>query len=205
MSPNEREQLQQFLNQLKQARLNHKDNEADQLISETVAKQPDASYLLVQRSLLLEQALNNAKAQISELQKQQSTQTNSFLGNDPWAQAPSQHLNYQAPRPAAPVATANNSWLGGSGLLGNVASTAAGVVAGSFLFQGIENLMGHHNYGGWQNNPGGFGEHLNEQTIVNNYYGDDAIRDAGFSPDTSDFDTDNSDFDAGGDNDSDWI
>jgi hypothetical protein len=30
-------------------------------------------------------------------------------------------------------------------MLGNVATTAAGVVAGSFLFQGIQGLMGHHN------------------------------------------------------------
>lgn len=204
MSPNEREQLQQFLNQLKQAKLSTKDNEADQLISDTVAHQSDAPYLLVQRCLLLEQALNNAKFQISELQKNQASPTNSFLGNDPWAQTSNQTPNYQAPRPTSPVAP-NNNWLGGSGFLGNVATTAAGVVAGSFLFQGIENLMGHHNYGGWQNNPGGFGEHLNEQTIVNNYYGDDAIHDAGFTPDTTEYDSDNSDFDVGDNSDSDWI
>ena len=205
MSPNEREQLQQFLNQLKQAKLSQKDSDADQLILDAVAHQPDAPYLLVQRSLLLEQALHNAKLQISELQKNQPAQTASFLGNDPWAQAPSQTANYQPPRPTAPLAANNNSWLGGSGFMGNLASTAAGVVAGSFLFQGIENLMGHHNYGGWQNNPSGLGEHLNEQTIVNNYYGDDAIHDAGFTPDTADYDSGNSDFDTGNDSDSDWI
>ena len=204
MSPNEREQLQHFLNQLKQAKLENKDHEANQLISEAVSHQTDAAYLLVQRSLLLEQALNNANVQISEFQKQQSSQSHSFLENDPWSQTASQNTRYQAPRPVAPP-VANTSWLGGSGLLGNVASTAAGVVAGSFLFQGIESLMGHHNYGGWQNNPSGFGEHLNEQTIVNNYYGDDAIRDAGLTSDATDFDTDNIDFDSGSDSDSDWI
>jgi len=30
-------------------------------------------------------------------------------------------------------------------MLGTVATTAAGVVAGSFLFQGIQGMMGHHN------------------------------------------------------------
>ena len=30
-------------------------------------------------------------------------------------------------------------------MLGNIATTAAGVVAGSFLFQGIQGHMGHHN------------------------------------------------------------
>jgi hypothetical protein len=32
-------------------------------------------------------------------------------------------------------------------MLGTVATTAAGVVAGSFLFQGIQGLMGHHGQG----------------------------------------------------------
>ena len=41
------------------------------------------------------------------------------------------------------AATPASSW--GSGMLGTVATTAAGVVAGSFLFQGIQGLMGHHN------------------------------------------------------------
>ena len=31
--------------------------------------------------------------------------------------------------------------------MANLATTAAGVVAGSFLYQGIQNLMGHHNPG----------------------------------------------------------
>lgn len=42
------------------------------------------------------------------------------------------------PAPAA----APSTW--GSGLLGSVATTAAGVVAGSFLYHGIQNLMGNH-------------------------------------------------------------
>jgi len=52
-----------------------------------------------------------------------------------------------------------------------VATTAAGVVAGSFLYQGIENLMGHHSSGFGQQS---FGEPFAEKTVVNNYYGDDA-------------------------------
>ena len=205
MSPNEREQLQHFLHQLKLAKLISKDNDANEMILETIAHQPEAAYLLVQRCLLLEQALNNAKTQISELQKNQITPTNSFLGNDPWAQASAPTPNYQAPRPATAAIATNNSGFGGSSFLGSVASTAAGVVAGSFLFQGIENLMGHHSNGGWQNNSGGFGEQLSEQTIVNNYYGDDAIRDAGFNPDNVDYETDSSDYGTDTDTDSDWI
>lgn len=59
------------------------------MIHEAVSHQPDAAYLLVQRSLLLEQALNTAKAKINELESRlQSTgadsSTGSFLRNDPW-------------------------------------------------------------------------------------------------------------------------
>ena len=48
-----------------------------------------------------------------------------------------------AKQPIAPAAPAAPAW--GSSMLGTVATTAAGVVAGSFLFQGIQGLMGHHN------------------------------------------------------------
>jgi hypothetical protein len=37
-------------------------------------------------------------------------------------------------------------------MLANLATTAAGVVAGSFLYQGIEQMMGHHNAGLGGNN-----------------------------------------------------
>jgi hypothetical protein len=47
--------------------------------------------------------------------------------------------------PAGTNAAAPSAW--GSGMMANLATTAAGVVAGSFLYQGIQNLMGHHNTG----------------------------------------------------------
>lgn len=191
MNTQERDQLSQFLQQLAAAKLGNKDQDAANMIAETVARQPDAAYLLVQRAMLLDQALNTAKAQINDLQNQLQTSRSGnqggFLNNDPWAQpaAPSGQVpgagGYQMPRPAA--APASGGFLGGgaSSFLGNVATTAAGVVAGSFLFQGIENLLGHHGGSAW--GQGGYndglmsGEHVTEQfTTVNNYYGsaDDA-------------------------------
>lgn len=203
MNANEREQLQQFLNQLTQTRAQHKDSEAEKLIQAAVAQQQDAAYLLVQRSLLLEQALNQAKLQIESLQQQNTS--NRFLGNDPWAQTPNPAPTYQATR--VPPNASNPSWLGGgSGFLGNVATTAAGVVAGSFLFQGIESLLGHHGgMGGWHSNQSGWGEQIAEQTVVNNYYGDDAIREANFTPDDNSYITDDDSFNSDGDSDSDWM
>jgi hypothetical protein len=44
-----------------------------------------------------------------------------------------------AARPAA-AAAQQSAW--GSGMLGTVATTAMGVVAGSMLFQGIQSMMG---------------------------------------------------------------
>ena len=85
--------------------------------------------------------------------------------------------NYQIPRNAAQqqqqqqLPAAASGFGVGSSFLGNMATTAAGVVAGSFLFHGIENLMGHHSSGLGQQS---LNEHVPEQNVVNNYYGDDA-------------------------------
>jgi hypothetical protein len=89
--------LHDFLAQLIQARGIQKDPEADALIQRAVAQQPDAAYLLVQRSLLMEQALNNAKDQIAQLQNQvQSAQQGDrrFLDANAWG-------NSGASRPAS--------------------------------------------------------------------------------------------------------
>ena len=114
MNTQERDLLTQLLKQLVEFKITSKDAEAESLIRDAVAHQPDATYLLVQRVLLLEHGLNNAKARIDELQKQlqanQSAQaSSSFLGNDPWAQpavnsAPVPGAGaYQPPRYAPPV------------------------------------------------------------------------------------------------------
>jgi hypothetical protein len=185
MNSLEREQLNQLLKQLGEITLTTRDAEADFLIRETAARQPDATYLLVQRTMLLEQALNGAKARIDDLQSQllnsQSIQKNNFLSNDPWAQPTASNVgtvpgagSYQIPRNAAQqqqLPAAASGFGIGSSFLGNVATTAAGVVAGSFLFHGIENLMGHHSSGVEQQS---LSEHVPEQNVVNNYYGDDA-------------------------------
>lgn len=218
MNLQERNQLSQFLSQLGEVKLSAKDTEAEALIQEAAAGQPDAAYLLVQRALLQDQALNAAKAQIAELQNQlqntAGTQRGGFLGNDPWAQAAANNAgvpgagNYQPPR-AAPAQSASffGGGTGGSSFLGNVATTAAGVVAGSFLFQGIESLMGHHGASaGWGQQA--FGEHAAapEQTVVNNYYGDDAIQQANAEQSRDDYSVSEADYGLPDDSDeSDWI
>ena len=232
MTPQERDQLTQFLKQLGEARVAEKSAEADTLIREAVSKQPDAAYLLVLRAMLVEQALNTAKAQIVQLQNQlQSAQggnrNTGFLGgSNPWAQSldgvsgsagvPGAG-NYQIPRAApgahaAPAATSFGAPAGGAGsFLGSVATTAAGVVAGSFLFQGIENLMGHHQSpsSSWGDAAG---EQVTEQTVINNYYDTPTANELAKNDDWSQPDnvgdflaSDDSEAIFGDNDDSDWV
>jgi hypothetical protein len=159
MTPQEREPLTAFLQQMTQAQAGQKDPEADALIREASSRQPDAAYLLVQRAMGLDYALQAALAQTAKLQAEldqlRSGTRSSFLDNaNAWgrampapsptnvplaAAAPARVAAQPAPAAGAPA----SSW--GSGILGTVATTAAGVVAGAFLYQGIQGLMGHHN------------------------------------------------------------
>ncbi len=171
MSPQETQVLQNFLDQLVKVQDSNKDVQALALINEAVSRQPDAHYLLVQRALLLDQALSNANQQIASLQTQLrdlQTQRNpspsgGFLdatttgwGNSASSRAQpaaSYSVSGQALPPplptnymnaAAPVAAPASGFFGGGtgNVLGTVAATAAGVAAGAFLFQGIGHLMG---------------------------------------------------------------
>lgn len=159
-----------FLQQMTQAQAGQKDTEAEALIREACARQPDATYLLVQRAMGLDFALQAAQAQVTkqqaELEQLRAGKQNSFF-SDPnaWGRstanavsaAPPASNQAQAPlaplspatlsrggAAAAPFAAAPASSWGGAGLLGTIATTAAGVVAGSFLYQGIQGMMNHH-------------------------------------------------------------
>jgi hypothetical protein len=169
MNSAEREQLTQFLQQLVQAQAGPKDVEAQSLIARALAQQPDAAYLLVQRALLQDAGLQVAQDRITALQdevarlKQPGTPAGAaggFLDANAWgrapvapsvapalqagmigsqlsAQQPAAPANYQAPPPAA-------SGFQAPSFLTSMASTAAGVAAGAFLFQGLGHLMGGH-------------------------------------------------------------
>ena len=102
MSPQDSQMLTDFLNQLTQVRGIQKDPEADALIQRAVAQQPDAAYLLVQRALLLEQGLNNARAQISALQNQLQGQQGDgkFLDANTWGNSGTRQAPPQVQPPA---------------------------------------------------------------------------------------------------------
>ena len=169
MNLQEREQLTTFLQQLAQAQAGPKDEEAQTMIAGTFARQPDAAYLVVQRALLLDAALQEAQTQMTQLKAQLAQQrpapaSSSFLDATTWGRQPSPVVSspamsspsvqaaqavqavqgIQAVQPAA-FAPASRGFQA-PGFLSNMATTAAGVAAGAFLFQGINSLVGsHHN------------------------------------------------------------
>jgi uncharacterized protein len=149
MNPQEKVQLEQFLQQLNSTQAGAKDSDADSLIAESIKRQPDASYLLVQRAMGLEMALQVAQKQMADMQAQ-IDQTNKpssgFLsGINSWGRAgPAQGTPANAMAAARPAAGAAQPSAWGSGMLGAIATTAIGVVAGSMLYQGIQSMMGQN-------------------------------------------------------------
>lgn len=179
MTPQERELLTTFLQQMTQAQAAQKDPEAEALIRDAASRQPDALYLLTQRALGLDYAMQAKEAQMAKLQAEldqlrRPTPTSFLADPNAWGRsapvaapvvttsaastanadlaplaplgsgtlqrnAPQAMQSAQAMRPAA----AASSW-GGAGILGSVATTAAGVVAGGLLYQGISSMM-HRN------------------------------------------------------------
>ncbi len=181
----EREQLNLFLQQLTQVQASQKDAEADALIREACTRQPDAGYLLVQRAMQLEHALQTMKGRFdqvqAELERARAGAPSSFMNDaNAWGKpvatsvtsAPAASAVGMATLPRAqapaPAAGAASSW--GSGILGTVATTAAGVVAGSFLFHGIQNLMGQHGGAGGATAAANTVPPVADNTVINNYY-----------------------------------
>jgi uncharacterized protein len=206
MSPQETQTLQDFLYQLTQVRGIAKDAQAEAMIAAAVAQQPDAAYLLVQRALLMEQALTASKGQVAALQAQlqavqQGAQSPGFLDGNAWghapaapmrpnpasnfppAYAPAPQLAQPAPQYQAAPAQSPGFFGGGMGsMLGMVAATAAGVAGGAFLFQGIEHLMNGNGGAGTMHQNGLSSPVENvENTTVNNYYGSDADKSSGLA------------------------
>ncbi len=141
MNAQERETLTRFLQGLVQARPVAKDVEAERMIRENCNYQPDASYLLVQRALVLEEALQRAQAENAGLRAEVDrlrAGASRFADDNAWGSSRPAHAAAPAqPTPAAMPGEAQR----GSGMLGAMAGTAAGVVAGSLLFHGIEQMM----------------------------------------------------------------
>lgn len=185
MTPDERTLLTNFLSDLMASRGVVKDREADALIGQALAANPDAAYLLVQHAIVADQALHSAQARIADLEARVAPTTTSFLPPaSPWSGRPQAaspwggQSGYAQPAygqpayaPAAP--DARPSIFGGGGGLGSflrsAGTTAAGVAGGEMLFDGLSNLFGgHHAHGLF----GGDSYDAPRENIVINNYGD---------------------------------
>ncbi len=170
MTPQEQELIKGLFDRLSQLESQPRDPEAERLIAQGLAGAPHAIYALVQTVLVQDEALRLANARIEELQARTSAAAEpeqrpaSFLdsmrealgGRAPRGSVPSVRTagrnqpQSQEPQPAYPRQMPPSAYPGAPGLgsggsfLGTAASTAAGVIGGSLLLDGIRSMFGHH-------------------------------------------------------------
>ena len=190
MTPQERSMLEDLTRKVRETQITETDSEAEQLLRQELGSDPEAIYKLAQTVLVQNLALNQAYAQIQQLQQTtqqpQPARSTSFLAGllshrDPaptppppqYQQVPYQPMSsqYAAPYPEASSAAGS--------FLRSAATTAAGVAAGALAFEGIESLMHGFGQGGSMGGGGGWGAAgfaspgpVVDETVINNYYDD---------------------------------
>ena len=199
MTPQEEQLLNGLIDRLNQTQLEEKDPHAEALLNQRLAGNPDALYMLAQTVLVQNIALDQAKAQVSQLQQQMQQQrpqpahATSFLGRllgerdeqpPMQQQAPSPGYQQIPPQYSSPqsqygvpqypqaqyVPAAQPSFLSGA------LQTAAGVAAGALAFEGVESILhgfGHGGYGWGGPGMGGFGMGERPVEVINNNYYDE--------------------------------
>jgi hypothetical protein len=194
VTPQEQQLINSLVERVNQTQLQEKDPDAEALLTQGLSSNRDALYILAQSVLIQNFALDQAKAQVEQLQQQlqqarQPAHATSFLGNllghrDP---APPPYTPVQptyVPPPPLPPAYADPQYgqpqyvpAGQPSFLRGAMQTAAGVAAGALAFEGVESLLhggfGHPGFGmepgmGMMGGGGGFGRP--EETVINNYY-----------------------------------
>ena len=198
MTPQEEQLLNSLIDRLNQTALQEKDPDAEALLKERLAGNPDALYMLAQTVLVQNIALDQAKAQIGQLQQQvqqlqqqhtQPAHTTSFLGrllgdrddqqqSPPPQQAPAPAYQQVPPQYAAGQPQYQQPQyvpVGQPSFLRGAMQTAAGVAAGALAFEGVESILhgfGHGGYGwgGPGYGMGGFGMGERPVEVINNYY-----------------------------------
>jgi uncharacterized protein len=158
MTPEERQLIAGLFDRLRNFGRPDKDREAEALINQSVRAMPDAPYMLVQSTLVQEQALEATHSRLQELEgrlrdleeeRQKSAGSGSFLGGlfgtRPTAVPPSQpaaaSYDRQSPwsgspqqQPAPPPAS--------GGFLQSAMTTAAGVAGGMLAAGAIRDMLG---------------------------------------------------------------
>ena len=181
MTPQETELVDELFDRLAKLENVPRDPEAERLIAAGLQRAPHAVYALVQTVLLQDEALKRANARIEELQAQAGgaaapeQRPASFLDSmreavisprEPRGSVPSVRASapgYEPPQgyqpqpgyPPPPSYPEGPAFGSGGSFLGTAASTAAGVIGGALLLDGIRSMFGHH-LGGY--GPSAFGD-----------------------------------------------
>jgi uncharacterized protein len=152
MTPQERELVTQLFDRLATLENQPRDPDAERTIIDGLRRAPNATYALVQTTLVQDEALKRADARIQELEARlgdaPAGQPTGFLDGMRDAllgrrgSVPSVRPAQTQDREAAPAAAFGRPASGGS-FLGTAAAAAAGVIGGSLLLDGIRSMMGH--------------------------------------------------------------
>lgn len=174
MNAQERLRVERLVSRLAAQPETPKDEDALRELSALMRVRPDAPYLLMQRALMLELMLEQAQLELEQLRR--ARQAMPPAAHVPQAPAPGlaeRLLRRMAPSAAARATPGMTYGMTGGpapgmgygrpsasgGFLRNAAAVGAGVLGGSLLFQGLENLFDgdddhHHHYG----DPQGLGD-----------------------------------------------
>jgi hypothetical protein len=173
MTPQENQLVNELFDRLTKLEATPRDPEAERLIADGTRRAPHAIYALVQTTLLQDEALKRANALIEELQAQVDeppqpgqrqgsfldSMRSAFGGSEPRGSVPSVRAQSVPPPPTGypsqsypsqPLSPPPPGYPGGpafgtgGSFLGTAASTAAGVIGGSLLLDGIRSMFGHH-------------------------------------------------------------
>ncbi len=177
MTPQEQQLLTSLAQRVNQTQLQEKDPDAENLLGRELGANPDAIYILAQTVLVQNIALEQAKAQVTQLQQQlqqshQPAHATSFLGRllgdrDPQPPPPPPQQGYQPipqqysqpaqPQYAPPPPQYQQPQYqqpqyvpmqgGQPSFLRGAMQTAAGVAAGALAFEGVESIL--HGMGGY--------------------------------------------------------
>ena len=178
MTPQEEQLLNSLIERINQTQLEEKDPDAEALLNQKLAANPDALYMLAQTVLVQNIALDQAKAQVTQLEQQmqqiqqqrpQPAHATSFLGRLLGEHDPAPQPQQQAPappyQPVQQYASPAQSYpqygqpqyqqpqyvpVGGQpSFLRGAMQTAAGVAAGALAFEGVESILHGFGHGGY--------------------------------------------------------
>jgi len=171
MTPEERNLVTDLFDRLARLEEAPRDREAERLIQDGLRQAPNATYALVQTTLIQDEALKRADTRIRELEAQlgggaEPPRQGGFLesmresvfgrreapraGSVPTVRpggesapmgAPPAYRTEAQPMAQAPMMGQPSS--GGGSFLGTAAATAAGVIGGSLMMDSIRSMMGH--------------------------------------------------------------